>query len=87
MTLEVRFDTGETLDGILKENYSFQAELGEFQKVTAFEYYTGPYEFTPTQETQIIPIGQKMASGNITVNPIPNNYGLITWNGAVLTVS
>lgn len=23
----------------------------------------------------------------VTVNPIPPNYGLITWNGSVLTVS
>ena len=51
------------------------------------EYYTGAYEFTPSPETQTIEIEQLTASQNITINPIPNNYGLITWNGSTLTVS
>lgn len=49
--------------------------------------YTGAYEYTPTQELQTVYIEDKRATQNIVVNPIPNNYGLITWNGAVLTVS
>ena len=49
--------------------------------------YTGPYEFTPTQFTQVVEIDGKRAEGDITINPIPSNYGLITWNGSVLTVS
>lgn len=49
--------------------------------------YEGPYEFTPTADTQTIEIEHEMATQNITINPIPSNWGLITWNGAVLTVS
>lgn len=49
--------------------------------------YTGRYTFTPTGEMQTVPIGGKTASRDIIINPIPNNYGLITWNGATLTVS
>ena len=49
--------------------------------------YDGEYSFTPTQSTQTIGIKGKVAKNNITINPIPSNYGLITWNGAVLTVS
>lgn len=49
--------------------------------------YDGEYEWTPTQETQIIPIRHKMAVSDITINPIPSDYGKITWDGAVLTVS
>lgn len=49
--------------------------------------YTGEYEFTPSAETQTIPIYGKVASADIVINPIPSNYGLITWNGSVLTVS
>lgn len=49
--------------------------------------YDGPYEVMPTQYTQTLAtIGRKMAD-NVTVNPIPSNYGLITWNGSVLRVS
>lgn len=49
--------------------------------------YEGPYSVTPTQAEQILPTKGKTADQNIVVNPIPNNYGLITWNGSVLTVS
>jgi hypothetical protein len=53
----------------------------------AAETYDGPYEFTPTADTQTIEIEQKMATADIIINPIPSNWGLITWNGSVLTVS
>jgi len=49
--------------------------------------YEGAYEFTPTQETQTVPTAQRVLLENIIINPIPSNYGLITWNGSVLTVS
>jgi len=49
--------------------------------------YTGEYEVTPTEETQVLATQGKIMTDNVTVNPIPNNYGLITWNGSVLTVS
>lgn len=49
--------------------------------------YTGDYEFTPTDATQTIPISGKTASMDIIINPIPSNYGLITWDGSTLTVS
>lgn len=49
--------------------------------------YDGPYEVTPTRYVQILPtIGMKM-NDNVTVNPIPYNYGLITWDGSALMVS
>lgn len=56
-------------------------------KVREVDYYTGSYEFTPSANTQVIEIDQLTASQNITINPIPSNYGLITWNGSTLTVS
>lgn len=51
------------------------------------EPYAGPYEVTPTRETQVLHTAHKVASRNIVVKPIPPNYGLITWDGSVLTVS
>ena len=48
--------------------------------------FTGSYEYTPTDETQTISIGGKRATSNIVINPIPNNYGKVTWNGTYLTV-
>lgn len=51
------------------------------------EPYGGEYTFTPTAETQTIAINGRIALHNITIDPIPGNYGLITWNGSYLTVS
>lgn len=49
--------------------------------------YTGAYTFTPTESTQTVQISGKRATSNITINPIPSNYGRITWDGSTLTVS
>ena len=49
--------------------------------------YDGAYEWTPSESVQTIEIANKKALDNIIINPIPQNYGLITWNGSTLTVS
>lgn len=49
--------------------------------------YTGAYTVTPTQSTQTLLTDDMLMTNNVTINPIPSNYGLITWNGSVLTVS
>ena len=49
--------------------------------------FEGPYEVTPSGSIQILPIEGMRATSNVVVNPIPHNYGLITWNGSYLTVS
>lgn len=49
--------------------------------------YSGPYIFTPTKERQIIETNERHLQSDIIINPIPENYGLITWNGSILTVS
>lgn len=51
------------------------------------EAYEGIYEVTPSAETQTLDTAGKRLTQAVTVKPIPSNYGLITWNGAVLTVS
>lgn len=49
--------------------------------------YAGEYTVTPTTETQTLLTKNLRMTDNVTINPIPNNYGLITWNGTTLTVS
>lgn len=49
--------------------------------------YDGETTFTPSAEAQTIPTGHTVLLSDITINPIPSNYGLITWNGITLTVS
>lgn len=49
--------------------------------------YSGPYEVTPTEEIQSLPTAAKTLEANVVINPIPDNYGRITWNGSSLIVS
>lgn len=50
------------------------------------EFYHGSYEWTPNEETQIIEIEDLTALQDIVINPIPDNYGRIAWNGYKLRV-
>jgi hypothetical protein len=49
--------------------------------------YSREYTVTPSAETQVLETEGLMMAHNVTINPIPSNYGLITWNGSTLTVS
>ena len=49
--------------------------------------YTGGYSVTPSEETQVLQTKNKRMTDNVTVAPIPSNYGRITWDGTVITVS
>lgn len=49
--------------------------------------YIGEYEVTPSTEEQILHTIDKSMAHDVVVHKIPNNYGLITWNGVTLTVS
>ena len=51
------------------------------------EPYEGSYNVIPTSETQTLSTNGKLLARDLTINPIPSNYGLITWNGSTLTVS
>lgn len=51
------------------------------------ETYEGEYTFTPSAEAQTIAINGKVALHNITIQPIPSNYGLVSWNGATLSIT
>lgn len=49
--------------------------------------YDGPYVVTPSDAVQVLPTKNAKLDDYIRVQPIPKNYGLITWNGSFLTVS
>lgn len=65
----------------------FSASVATAYNMREGEIYDGEYEFTPTEETQTVFTNGKVLLDNITINPIPNNYGRITYNGSILTVS
>lgn len=77
--LELQFDeVDSTLD----------LTFGEVQEIYVHdERYEGSYEVTPSAETQTLPTSGLLMSHDVVVNPIPSQYGLITYNGSILTVS
>lgn len=55
-------------------------------EVIGYDTYDGAYSFTPTELTQTIEINGKLAVGNITIDPIPTNYGRVSQSGDTLTI-
>ena len=72
---------------VFAESENLNATFGSIYSKCHHKIYDGPTTVTPTRETQILETYGKAMDDNITVNPIPSNYGLITWNGSILTVS
>lgn len=72
---------------IATSNVNLSAQLGASFSVVDADIYEGEYTFTPSEETQTILTKNKYLEDNIVINPIPSNYGKITYNGSVITVS
>ncbi len=77
------------LDGELSLNIPMDGEVGIITKVVEHDLptYTGETVITPSTTEQVLNTADKVVARNIVINPIPSNYGLITWNGSTLTVS
>jgi hypothetical protein len=85
----VRIGDTVVLDGDLSLIIPVDGESGIVTKVIGQDLptYTGVTEVTPTTAEQVLDTSNKVVTRNIVINPIPSNYGLITWNGSTLTVS
>ena len=69
---------------VTQPTYSVDIETGILEILPP---YTGSYEVTPSEVAQTLPTAGAGMEQDIVVNPIPSNYGLITWNGSTITVS
>lgn len=49
--------------------------------------YSGAYTVTPGRTRQLLQTAGRHLMQNVVIEPIPANYGLITWNGSVMTVT
>lgn len=49
--------------------------------------YHGAYSLVPAPTAQTLDTAGLLMLENVTIEPIPSNYGLISWDGAALTVS
>lgn len=84
------------LSGTLSKGLTLQGSLSAPQKIEGQltipnailpPSYEGPYEVTPGAEEQTLETNALYMTGDITIKPIPNNYGLITYDGSTITVS
>lgn len=55
--------------------------------VPVLERWGGPYEVTPQATAQTLATSGLQMARDLTIDPIPSNYGLVTWDGSTLTVS
>ena len=75
-----------TIQGTLSGAKTIQGTLS-VPSATLPPSYEGEYTVTPSAETQTLNTDHLYMMDNITINPIPSNYGLVTYNGSTITVS
>ena len=71
----------------VKRSVNATADLATVTKTEDHDYYEGATTFTPSDTVQVIQTKDLVLGDDITIEPIPSNYGRIEWNGAYLTVS
>ena len=82
----------KSLVGILSAKQGLVGRLSSKQTLvgvlSARQTKTQTKVVVPTDEAQLVVADKDyMGLSAVIVAPIPNNYGLITWDGATLTVS
>lgn len=82
--LGARITSGDSIRGSIAGGVSLGARI---EKGGGASPYSGDYTVTPSAQAQTLETGGHVLLSNITIEPIPSNYGLITWNGSVITVS
>lgn len=87
MSFHVTFSEAPRFTASFSATEAMRAEFSNYIEVPVADYYEGEYTITPTAAAQTIPVIGKTMRRNLIVDPIPSNYGLITWNGSALTVS
>ena len=73
--------------GVTTDALSFGVESPIVVQEVLIPVYAGAYEIAPTAEQQTIPVHGFRFEQDLIIDPIPSNYGLITWDGVTLTVS
>lgn len=84
IVMNVEFHQEEAFTCKFSDDSAFSVSFGE---IFSPPVYQGISEVTPNQSTQVLETAGKVLTTEITVNPMPEYYGLITWDGSVLTVS
>ena len=82
-----RLSSRQSLTGRLSNGAARIAGIMTIPQTIGAEYYDGPYEITPSSEAQTLTTEELMMRDNVTIGAIPQNYGLITWDGTRIHVT
>lgn len=83
-TFRVKFEEdGQTFPVRFREDAEFKVDFGP----TVEKEYHEQYEVVPAAEAQTLHTTNRILTEDIIIDPIPSNYGRITWDGSIITVS
>ncbi len=85
--MQIETDTVSIPMAAFSTDIPFAVDVASAIEVVQTNPYTGEYRFTPCDESITARTADKYLADDIVIDPIPSNYGHITWNGTVLTVS
>lgn len=72
---------------VVETNIPIQIGLETPVVTSTVPEYTGEYDITPSGQAQVFGTNGTKLTHDFVVEPIPSNYGLITWDGSTITVS
>ena len=81
-TFEVAFGEDEAFSCSIQEDEGFDVDFG----ASVEKEYRGPVSVTPTEETQTLRTANRILTQNIIIEPVPEGYGRISWDGSKLRV-
>ena len=84
IVMNVQFFQEEAFTCGFSEESPFKVDLGEIITPQAYE---GETVIEPNQSIQTLNTAGKYLTTNITVNPMPSNYGKISWHGSKLKIT
>ena len=87
VTFNATFSDGPQFNASLTESQTLSASFGVVEVIHDTDWYDGPYEATPSSDEQVFHTAMLSMVNDFVIKPIPSNYGLISWNGSILTVS
>lgn len=93
MTIPIRIDMTVTESQqnyclkVTETNTPIQVDVETPVVAGTAKEYKGECDITPTDAKQVFNTEGMRCPHNFIVEPIPNNYGLITYNGSIITVS
>ena len=85
-SFEITFTEEEPFAVAFESSEGFSFSFNNTVRIGDFDPYEGEYDFYPSDEDQVINTESLLMRQDIIIHAIPNTYGHISWDGAVLSV-